>query len=107
FFFFQAEDGIRDKLVTGVQTCALPICVRVGPPARALTGSGVLPQEVTEPRPTDGVIVLRPPTNFDAQAWWAGEDDEQRHWLWNGDRKSVGEGKGDDDGGGGGIQNPI
>src|SRR3989441_6175934 len=26
FFFFQAEDGIRDKLVTGVQTCALPIC---------------------------------------------------------------------------------
>src|SRR2546425_8745087 len=28
FFFFQAEDGIRDKLVTGVQTCALPICAR-------------------------------------------------------------------------------
>src|SRR2546425_1344139 len=25
--FFQAEDGIRDKLVTGVQTCALPICM--------------------------------------------------------------------------------
>src|SRR5687767_15305619 len=25
-FFFQAEDGIRDKLVTGAQTCALPIC---------------------------------------------------------------------------------
>src|SRR2546425_7880774 len=28
FFFFQAEDGIRDKLVTGVQTCALPISAR-------------------------------------------------------------------------------
>src|SRR5687767_15561469 len=28
FFFFQAEDGIRDKLVTGVQTCALPILTR-------------------------------------------------------------------------------
>src|SRR5947208_10691844 len=26
FIFFQAEDGIRDDLVTGVQTCALPIC---------------------------------------------------------------------------------
>ena len=26
FFFFQAEDGIRDRDVTGVQTCALPIC---------------------------------------------------------------------------------
>src|SRR5437762_12671275 len=25
-FFFQAEDGIRDTSVTGVQTCALPIC---------------------------------------------------------------------------------
>src|SRR5437773_10803023 len=28
FFFFQAEDGIRDRDVTGVQTCALPICRR-------------------------------------------------------------------------------
>src|SRR5256885_1265346 len=27
FFFFQAEDGIRDYKVTGVQTCALPICM--------------------------------------------------------------------------------
>src|SRR3989440_9670198 len=29
FFFFQAEDGIRDLIVTGVQTCALPISLRV------------------------------------------------------------------------------
>src|SRR5206468_7194413 len=28
FFFFQAEDGIRDLIVTGVQTCALPISRR-------------------------------------------------------------------------------
>src|SRR5207302_3604272 len=27
-FFFQAEDGIRDFHVTGVQTCALPICIK-------------------------------------------------------------------------------
>ena len=27
-FFFQAEDGIRGRLVTGVQTCALPICAK-------------------------------------------------------------------------------
>src|SRR5699024_12020654 len=27
FFFFQAEDGIRDRNVTGVQTCALPISI--------------------------------------------------------------------------------
>src|SRR5207249_6044555 len=30
-FFFQAEDGIRDRNVTGVQTCALPIYPRVRP----------------------------------------------------------------------------
>src|SRR5438552_3472521 len=39
FFFFQAEDGIRDDLVTGVQTCALPISTSPGSagmsPARA------------------------------------------------------------------------
>src|SRR5258708_17962043 len=38
FFFFQAEDGIRDDLVTGVQTCALPIYGEVpvcGRPPRA------------------------------------------------------------------------
>src|SRR2546430_10011700 len=29
FFFFQAEDGIRDLTVTGVQTCALPICDQI------------------------------------------------------------------------------
>src|SRR5437762_14299481 len=33
FFFFQAEDGIRDTSVTGVQTCALPIS------AQALSGT--------------------------------------------------------------------
>src|SRR5690606_40491201 len=40
FFFFQAEDGIRDFHVTGVQTCALPICPSgtpgVHPPAYSL-----------------------------------------------------------------------
>src|SRR6266516_357086 len=32
FFFFQAQDGIRDRTVTGVQTCALPILCRSRPP---------------------------------------------------------------------------
>src|SRR5205823_9247188 len=34
---FQAEDGIRDKLVTGVQTCALPICQQVSASGSGLT----------------------------------------------------------------------
>src|SRR3989442_6327783 len=36
-FFFQAEDGIRDADVTGVQTCALPISAGSGPTAGART----------------------------------------------------------------------
>src|SRR5690348_18172708 len=46
FFFFQAEDGIRDGRVTGVQTCALPIWVRVH--FRSwIPGSLVLPRKCT------------------------------------------------------------
>src|SRR5687768_4250626 len=37
FFFFQAEDGIRDVAVTGVQTCALPIFAYPGPRLMAVT----------------------------------------------------------------------
>src|SRR3989442_4918434 len=40
FFFFQAEDGIRDADVTGVQTCALPICLPV--PQRAIVKGDAL-----------------------------------------------------------------
>src|SRR5690606_39472781 len=39
-FFFQAEDGIRDFHVTGVQTCALPISASADAGARALARSG-------------------------------------------------------------------
>src|SRR5207247_7851012 len=42
-FFFQAEDGIRDPLVTGVQTCALPISLTSGGTSPA---SGIVPPEV-------------------------------------------------------------
>src|SRR2546430_8962696 len=39
FFFFQAEDGIRDLTVTGVQTCALPISFQYGAQIRAYTAN--------------------------------------------------------------------
>src|SRR6266478_6738803 len=39
FFFFQAEDGIRDLTVTGVQTCALPISAMLRPAISAATPS--------------------------------------------------------------------
>src|SRR3712207_7763089 len=44
FFFFQAEDGIRDIGVTGVQTCALPI----SEPQRPGVDVGVLPAQQVE-----------------------------------------------------------
>src|SRR5229473_4860834 len=47
FFFFQAEDGIRDKLVTGVQTCALPISSQRKP--RILMSSKAEPEPRAEP----------------------------------------------------------
>src|SRR2546426_6029965 len=46
FFFFQAEDGIRDYKVTGVQTCALPISRR-----RAACAPAPLRARAAAPRP--------------------------------------------------------
>src|SRR2546429_4835671 len=61
FFFFQAEDGIRDVAVTGVQTCALPILLGVGQkhdaaklrsilnqPTDAMADGGMQPVDVRE-----------------------------------------------------------
>src|SRR5256885_12933867 len=41
FFFFQAEDGIRDYKVTGVQTCALPIWQKNSPSPQTAEPAGV------------------------------------------------------------------
>src|SRR5207244_5895071 len=42
--FFQAEDGIRDDLVTGVQTCALPIYISDHLPRGAVPAANILEQ---------------------------------------------------------------
>src|SRR5256886_15203544 len=42
-FFFQAEDGIRDLTVTGVQTCALPISSRIVWSGEIVTGFRIMP----------------------------------------------------------------
>src|SRR5215217_8405483 len=58
FFFFQAEDGIRDIGVTGVQTCALPVSFdRLERTVRDLAGGLV----ATGVRPGDRVALLVPP----------------------------------------------
>src|SRR5688572_30930153 len=63
FFFFQAEDGIRDLTVTGVQTCALPI-YRHGARARSRRAPQRLcvrlPRGRVAPRSADqGLVVVR------------------------------------------------
>src|SRR5438034_11444594 len=64
-FFFQAEDGIRDHCVTGVQTCALPISLAY---ILGTTKDGVRPVEVESGLEHDAVrrlpgadLVIRPP----------------------------------------------
>src|SRR2546429_9531895 len=59
FFFFQAEDGIRDVAVTGVQTCALPIC-NAPVLVSALTGDGIeeLLRRMDAEMPTDPLVTL-------------------------------------------------
>src|SRR5215217_91069 len=53
FFFFQAEDGIRDIGVTGVQTCALPIS---GCSTAATQAEPVTAQELIRPATSGGVV---------------------------------------------------
>src|SRR5256885_4955875 len=48
FFFFQAEDGIRDYKVTGVQTCALPISFPLEEPVEERQADGEQLREVVE-----------------------------------------------------------
>src|SRR5689334_25163370 len=48
YFFFQAEDGIRDGTVTGVQTCALPISLQRGAAAVAYEVEGATVLPITE-----------------------------------------------------------
>src|SRR2546428_2115920 len=55
-FFFQAEDGIRDLIVTGVQTCALPILLTLARQSKYLA-----------------TIVLDAPVKLDLEACRAGQ----------------------------------
>src|SRR5207245_5236602 len=54
-FFFQAEDGIRDATVTGVQTCALPIC-----PGSAVSAPPSLAGRISPCAPAAPTLRFRP-----------------------------------------------
>src|SRR5258708_19290327 len=62
FFFFQAEDGIRDDLVTGVQTCALPISAFAIESPETTYSAAFVPSNImglnTSPNAATGVNLL-------------------------------------------------
>ena len=58
-FFFQAEDGIRDWSVTGVQTCALPILKRIAS-VRSLCSAKVTVRIAAMPHPAKATVACKP-----------------------------------------------
>src|SRR5256885_13084463 len=81
-FFFQAEDGIRDYKVTGVQTCALPICVVAGEfAAPSVWRNPWAPSGSSSPSPASTGMIAAP-------RWWPGCCGTPG-WRSSTDRKSV------------------
>src|SRR5262249_59607438 len=97
--FFQAEDGIRDWSVTGVQTCALPIS-----PNRPVTWRKSTGRPRTSPPPTRPSPSSRTSRVSGGKGWsrswngWRRTTTDRRNSP-GGDRKSVVEGKRGGDGG--------
>src|SRR6266446_7965387 len=64
FFFFQAEDGIRDYKVTGVQTCALPICRVFAPEVDTATVALITPAQGAQLLVATGYVVPQRKANI-------------------------------------------
>src|SRR5205085_5731320 len=78
FFFFQAEDGIRDLTVTGVQTCALPICLSastIGIQDSLWSAPGLLALWTAE---YTRVVGWEVEYTDEFGAWWAGLSEAQQ-----------------------------
>src|SRR6267378_6548224 len=75
FFFFQAEDGIRYLYVTGVQTCALPICrsvnIQLSPPEASRHPSYAI-FRITPEALTSRSLARRPQFRISPGAWATG-----------------------------------
>src|SRR5258706_4490650 len=78
FFFFQAEDGIRDWSVTGVQTCALPISAVVEIPGYARATVVLADRYPAAPAASLPPLANSRPTPFDARRMY---DDR---WMFHG-----------------------
>src|SRR5437764_14197277 len=79
FFFFQAEDGIRDTSVTGVQTCALPISGVVVPARTGVVQAVVADRHVVEVVGVPGRILA---DGVEARSEERRVGKECRSWWW-------------------------
>src|SRR3989449_11002815 len=77
-FFFQAEDGIRDVAVTGVQTCALPICAAGGVGLAAIEIGKALGARVIACASTDDKLAVCREHGADETINYATEDLRER-----------------------------
>src|SRR5207245_8758573 len=90
FFFFQAEDGIRDATVTGVQTCALPIYLPPAAGSRREAPRGVVSHR--DPA-AGGRSQCPPPTQRGDRGTWPHPGGEPGAWPENrSEERRVGKG---------------
>src|SRR5690606_40605933 len=78
FFFFQAEDGIRDFHVTGVQTCALPISARQAPADLAERARAACRRAQADPSAVAALVDakgLTAPVDWLLREFWLGSED--------------------------------
>ena len=77
-FFFQAEDGIRDRDVTGVQTCALPISLK-----NISTASPSLSQPISPNSPPDDPIAACADSIARSEERRVGKECRSRWWPYH------------------------
>src|SRR5699024_11705409 len=77
YFFFQAEDGIRDRNVTGVQTCALPISGQSSSTAARLSWPGAAPTTMVT------VDLLSAHRDGRSEERRVGKECRSRWWAWH------------------------
>src|SRR5690349_23604718 len=83
FFFFQAEDGIRDLYVTGVQTCALPIWSGAAPRTPPRSGRRTPRDDRSGQAPAAAArqacaTTRGPAASYPGGVWHAGRSEERR-----------------------------
>src|SRR5437763_3832701 len=89
-FFVQADDGIRDTSVTGVQTCALPICLRQAEQDDAADAERLDFGALAHQRINGHLIVAGHGADLAANAFaWADEERNNKLGRMKTDRKSV------------------